>query len=138
MKSLTKKLLASAIAIAISGSNSALAQSPDIDEKTKRYHDILLKRPSSTPVFQRFQSSFLSKNNEADLLLFLENNAKSDSAADSQLLASYLLQKGMTKEALIAFDRAIKITPNNAGVHLTRAQCYAKIFNFDKAILRVW
>ncbi|GAA5496776.1 beta-barrel assembly-enhancing protease [Rubritalea halochordaticola] len=115
-------------------SDLANAEEIQLDQKLQRYHDILKKRPSSSALFQRFQNSWLAEHDETSLEQYLKDATKSGDAADHQIYAYYLLQKGQEKEAMEAFTKTLEIDKGNVDAWLNRSSCYAKLFDYDNAI----
>ena len=124
-------LLISALTLSTQQSGAEPAK---LNDKLAKYHSILLKRPSSSNLFQTFQTHWLAEKDEASLEKFLEQRAATGTTADRQIYAYLLLQKGLDNEALIAFSHSLESDPNNPQAWFERSRCYAKLLDFDHAI----
>lgn len=110
----------------------------EIDEKLERYHSVLLKRPESEKLFDKFQSSWLSNNDEKSLATFLKQKAEGDSPSASKMLyAKYLTQRGKDLQALDVLNSAITKDSSNETLALNRAKIYGRLLDFDKAIVDI-
>lgn len=114
-------------------SASSLAAAPP-SKKTERYYGILLKRPQSELVLDRFIDSWLENGTLDELEEFLKKRAASGSAVEWQALARYQIDRGERKAAMDSFNRALEIAPDNPGLLLARANLQAQALNFDAAI----
>jgi len=133
--SLLTLLLASSCTLTATAQEKAAAKTLQLDEKLSRYHQLLLKRPESTTLFQRFQTKWLASHDQEALALFLKTNAADGSASDKQLYSHYLLQQGNDLEALKLLTEVVKQDATNAQALYDRAKCYARVIDFEKAIL---
>ena len=130
-----KKIL---IACALSSFNvlplTAQSKSLTLDEKLTQYNEVLLKRPESSNLFEKFQTRFLSQYDDEALEKFLSDQAKA-SIAGKQVYGYYLSQQGRESDALDSLNAAIKQGTNVAQLYLDRAQVYSRMLNFEDAII---
>ena len=104
-------------------------------EKTKRYHKLLLKRPESATLFERFVGSWLDEASKEDLEKFLKDSATSGSAAEWRLLATYQNWMGREELALKAISNALKEDPQSKELFFTRAKLKARLLDFEGALI---
>ena len=105
-----------------------------IDGKLAKYHEVLLKRPESSNLFEKFQTQFLSTYDDEALEKFLDNQAKAG-IAGKQVYGYYLSQRGRESEALDILTAAIGQNGKIGQVYLDRAQVYSRMLNFDDAVV---
>jgi len=119
--------------------NGLYAQDVNLDEDTKlkKYHAVLLKRPESTNLFEKFYSNWLSKYSEESLERFLKKSTEVGKAADMQIYAYFMMQRGRELEALKVLTSAVELEGKNAQVYLDRAKVYSRLLDFDKAVVDV-
>lgn len=113
---------------------SSIADGVEIEGKLDKYHEILLKRPESANLFEKFQSQFLAEFSEKELDAFLKGEATGGKVSDMQVYASYLLQRGKENEALETLTGALKLEENRQ-VYLDRGRVHARGLAFDVALL---
>ena len=105
-----------------------------LNEKTKRYHQLLLKRPESATLFERFVNSWLDNGTKEDLETFLKSEAKSGTASEWRLLASYQDWMGREELALQAISSALEKEPNSSDLFFARAKLKARLLDFEGAL----
>ena len=104
------------------------------NEKALRYHGLLLRRPGSEVMFERFLGAWLDTGTKDGLEKFLSDGAKKGTAAEWQVLASYFLHGGRDEEALEALDAAVAKAEQDAELRITRAKLQARLLNFEAAL----
>lgn len=106
----------------------------ELDQKSARYHDMLLKKPESTAVLSRFIDAWLEQSNQAELADILKEKAASGGAADWRVLAAFYEFSGNDSEAIIALDAAVKADRADRSTRLARAKLLGKLLLFDRAL----
>lgn len=104
------------------------------NEKALRYHGLLLKRPESLIMFERFVEAWLDTGTKEELSEFLIDRAKEGGAVEWQVLAAFHAHGGEDEEALHALDRAVEKVPGDASLRITRAKLQARLLNFEAAL----
>lgn len=120
---------------------SARAQAPSgdapgPDEKTARYHGMLLKRPKPGAIFERFESAWMETGSLDSLKAFLQKRASAPAAAvaDGLVLGFFLSRQNEHEEAIAAFAKALEKEPGNADAWLLRAQAETRMMDFTTAL----
>ncbi|MGJ8654885.1 MAG: tetratricopeptide repeat protein [Akkermansiaceae bacterium] len=131
---MSKKLLIFLASCSLQLPSMAQVEAVQPDAKLLKYHTVLLKRPESTALFQRFQTAWLAQYPEQTLEKFLREQSV-DSAEGKQLLAYYLLQKGSDIEASKVLSKAIAEEAGNPQLLVDRARAYARLLEFNKALM---
>ncbi len=108
--------------------------SVELDEKSSRYHTMLLKKPESTAVLSRFIDAWLETADQAALTDILKAKAQAGGAADWRVLAAFYEFSGNDSEAIVALNAAVKAGPDDKTTRLARAKLLGKLLLFDKAI----
>ncbi len=134
-----KSTFLSLILLCSSTSHSIYAKEVNIDEDAKisKYHQVLMKRPESTVLFEKFYSNWLSKHSEESLEIFLKQRTAKGATADMQIYAYLMMQRGRDLEALKVLNSAVDLDAKNAQVFLDRAKVYSQLLDFEKAITDV-
>lgn len=102
-------------------------------EESGRYHNLLLKRPQSGPVLDRFIASWLETGTSESLLKFLQQ--RTASTEDLLVLALAYEHEGLEQEALQAYAAALAKEPASAAAAwLQRARLEARLLSFDDAL----
>ena len=104
------------------------------NEKAKRYHSLLLKKPGNATVFNRFVNTWLDTGTKKELKAWLEQSAKEGGAAEWRVLAALHEYLGEDEEALRALNEAVKQDENDASLRLARAKLQAKLLSFEAAL----
>ncbi len=109
---------------------------PEINDKAKRYHSVLLNRPNPGSIFDRFFDAWMATGTVDSLEAFLLTNAQANGAksADKLLLAFFHTRQGADDEALEAFDAALATDAGNAEAWFQKAKIEARLLRFDDAI----
>ena len=107
---------------------SLLAQS----EQASRYHDMLLKRPQTGLVLDRFIGAWLETGTSDSLASFLKQ--RNSSAADLLVLALFHEYEGREEDALKAYTAALTKDNQNASAWLQRAKLEARLLDFVPAL----
>jgi tetratricopeptide (TPR) repeat protein len=111
-----------------------LGTSAELDEKSSRYHTMLLKKPESTAVLSRFIDAWLETADQAALTDILKAKAQAGGAADWRVLAAFYEFSGNDSEAIVALNAAVKSSPDDKTTRLARAKLLGKLLLFDQAI----
>ena len=106
----------------------------DLDEKSARYHALLLKKPEANALVSRFLDAWLETADQPALLALLQQRADSGTAADWRVLAALSEFTGNDQAALTALDAAVKLTPDDPATRLARAKILAKLVRLDAAL----
>ena len=106
----------------------------EANAKAERYHKLLLKRPDSEILFERFVGAWLDTGTKEGLQLFLKEAAEEGGAAEWQLLANYLGYGGEDEAALKALNAAVEKAPKDEALRVTRAKLQARLLNFEGAL----
>lgn len=117
--------------------NGVTAVESLVDKKVLRYHSVLLKRPESSTLYERFQTGWLAQGDEASLEAFLTSSADNGGRAERQLLATFFMQRGMELKAVEVLSSALKLDDKHASVYLDRGKAYASLLDFEKAVADV-
>lgn len=113
---------------------SLTTQAVELDEKLTKYHKVLLKRPQSIKLFEKFQNQFLATYTDNELNEYLEKSSLEGGVVEKQLYAIFLTQRGDDNEALEVLNSANEIGANKQ-VLLERARVQARVLNFDLALI---
>ena len=123
------------LSLAFTFSLSLSAEISPPDPKVARYHQLLLKRPDSKTLFERFIDSWLDHESKENLETFLSESAQAGGASEWQLLATYFDYMGQEEKALEALSQALLITPDDAALLCSRAKLKARLLDFENALL---
>ncbi|MGJ8723203.1 MAG: hypothetical protein ACSHYB_01495 [Roseibacillus sp.] len=104
------------------------------NEKAERYHKLLLKRPDSGTLFERFVDSWLDTGSKEDLETFLQTGAKEGGAQEWRLLATYQDWMGREEQALAAMSAALEKEPESGALFFARAKLKARLLDFEGAL----
>ncbi|WP_411847626.1 tetratricopeptide repeat protein [Roseibacillus persicicus] len=104
------------------------------NEKAGRYHQLLLKRPESTTLFERFVDSWLDSDSKEDLEAFLKDSAAGGGAAEWRLLAAYQEWMGREEDAMEALDQALALDGENGELLMARAKLKSLMLDFEGAL----
>lgn len=106
------------------------------DEKTARYLEALLKRPSGGPLFERFYQSWLDQGTSAGLEAHLRQRADAPEAtpADAMLLGWFFAKRGEDNEAIARFRSALEKDPSNAAAWLEKAKAETRVLDLEAAL----
>jgi tetratricopeptide (TPR) repeat protein len=128
----------SAVYLCLLTTLGALA-APVIPSSAQKYLDVLQKRPQPDAVFERFYTAWLEEGTAAGLLEYLSAQASGARAAatDHLILALFHSHRGYDREALAAYDAALKLDAKNAGAWLERARIEARLLDFPVALTSV-
>ncbi|WP_411846644.1 tetratricopeptide repeat protein [Roseibacillus persicicus] len=107
---------------------------PKPNEKAGRYHLLLLKRPDSGTLFDRFVDSWLDTGSKEDLETFLQASAEEGGAAEWRLLATYQDWMGREEQALQAMSAALEKSPDSGDLFFARAKMKARLLDFEGAL----
>lgn len=102
--------------------------------KAERYYKLLLKRPGSKTIFERFHDAWLDEGTKDELGEFLVEEAKGGGAPENWVLGVFHRHSGQDQEALAALDRAVANEDGNPDLLMTRARMRARLLNFAEAI----
>ena len=97
------RLLLPVLLIAVCLSSTLPGQ--EVSEETKKYHQMLLRRPQAGLVYDRFYTAWLETGTPEELGAFLAK--QTGSAADALILALFHEQQGQEPEALKAYQAAV-------------------------------
>lgn len=101
-------------------------------EQATRYHEMLLKRPQTGLVLDRFIGAWLETGTPASLATFLKQ--RSSTAADLLVLALFHEYEGQEQDALKAYTEALTKDAQNASAWLQRAKLEARLLEFEPAL----
>lgn len=104
------------------------------NDKAKRYHALLLKRPGNPTVFSRFVDAWLDTGNKKNLKGWLEQAAKEGGVPEWRVLAALHEYLGEDEAALGALNEAVKRDEKDASLRLARAKLQAKLLSFEAAL----
>ena len=104
------------------------------NEKAERYHKLLLKRPDSGTLFERFVDSWLDTGSKEDLETFLKEGATNGGAQEWRLLATYQDYMGREEKALEAMSSALEKEPESGALFFARAKLKARLLDFEGAL----
>ncbi len=104
------------------------------NEKAKRYHTLLLKRPGNPTVFSRFVDAWLDTGDKKEMKAWLEESAKSGGGPEWRVLAAFHEYLGEDEAALDAFHQAVTKNDQDAALRLDRAKLHAKLLSFEAAL----
>lgn len=117
------------------GGMSSAQEADGPNEKAKRYHTLLLKRPGNPTVFSRFVDAWLDTGDKKEMKTWLEESAKAGGAAEWRVLAAFHEYLGEDEAALDAFNKAVKGDEKDAALRLARAKLHAKLLSFEAALV---
>lgn len=111
-----------------------LAAQEEVNVKAKRYHTLLLKRPESGTLFERFVSAWLDTGTKEGLVAYLRDSAEKGTAVEWRVLSAYLEYVGKDEEALEALNQAVEKDAKDGGLLIARAKLHARLLNFEAAL----
>ncbi len=100
----------------------------------ERYYTILLKRPETGYLFDRFVRTWLAEESPAALESFLREKATSGGVSEGLLLAFYFSHEGRNAEAISAFRNTLEAHPGTASILYEKARVEAATLDFDTAL----
>ena len=103
-------------------------------EKAARYHRLLVKRPESKIIYERFFDAWLDEGTKEGLEEFLSKRAGEGEVPDLWILANFHQQAGHDDKALEQLNLALGKEPENGGLLMARAKVNARLLQFEKAI----
>ncbi len=109
----------------------AAAEAPPA--KALKYHEVLLKRPSSETLFNRFFGAWIDEQDVDSLQAFLTARAANNGGADLAVLASFQLRRGNEDAALATFGKAIAALPQDFSLPMERAKIHLRRLEFESA-----
>ena len=114
-------------------------QTADSLSKAKRYHQLLIKRPSPGYLFDRFYDAWLDQDSAEGLqahLMAAVNESKDGqaTAANRLLLAFFYAKQGQNPASLEQFRQALQDDPGNPTVWYEKAVVEARTLNYESAI----
>ena len=121
------------LAHASSAQNEKEAALPN--EKSARYHQLLLKRPDSSTLFERFVDSWLDTGSKENLETFLKASAEAGNTPEWRLLATYQDWMGREEQALQAMTTALEKSPDSKELYFARAKLKSRLLDFEGALL---
>lgn len=110
------------------------ADSSEISDKSARYYKLLLKRPESSTLFERFVNSWLDEGSKEELEAYLKTEALAGNFQQWRLLGSYYEWTGQEDDALKALDTAIEQSPEELSLYTARAKLKARLLDFEGAL----
>ena len=112
------------------------AEEANLTEKTARYHQLLLERPQSNTLFERFLNAWLDTHSKEELETFLltEAQTNNDSPKHALLLTTFYQYLGQETKALAALNKAVLQHPQAKPLQLARAKLKAQLLDFDGAL----
>ncbi len=112
------------------------AQEPSVSSKTLKYHKVLVKRPNSGYLYDRFYGSWLEGGTVESLQAFLLAESRADTATtgDHLLLAFFYAKQGEDAKALEVFAKALQQDGSNAEAWLEKAKAEARTLDFETAL----
>ena len=115
---------------------TTLAEEIAENAKALKYHSVLVKRPSSGYLFDRFFAAWLEGGSVEGLEMFLEQRSAAAGAVtgDRLLLAFFHVKQGEDNQALKVFAEALEADPKNAEAWLEKARAEARTLDFDSAL----
>ncbi|WP_211325495.1 tetratricopeptide repeat protein [Roseimicrobium gellanilyticum] len=114
----------------------APAKTVSMPTEVVRYHEMLLRRPQTGVVFDRFYDTWLGLGSADEMKAFLEKRAGDPAAkaADHLVLALYFSRRGQDAPALKAYERALELEPKNAFAWADRAKLEARMQDIEGAL----
>ncbi|MGJ8723890.1 MAG: tetratricopeptide repeat protein [Roseibacillus sp.] len=110
------------------------APSPILPEKTTRYHELLLNRPDSSTLFERFLNAWLDTHSKEELETFLQKKAQDNSPKHALVLNTFHQWVGQETQALATLDQALLRNPDSSLLQLARAKLKAQLLDFEGAL----
>lgn len=105
----------------------------ELSSKTKKYLSILIKKPKSGILFDKFYQSWLETATSDELEEYLKK--KATGSIEYQLLLAYFYETtGNDAKALTALNTILKTSRNNPGIFYTRAKLELLTLDFKNAI----
>lgn len=129
-----KFLLIFCLFASLGATQSTAKEEATLNEKAARYHNLLLRRPDSGTLFERFVDSWLDSGSKEGLETFLTQGASEGGAPEWRLLATYLDWMGREEEALQAMSEALEKAPDDGTLFFARAKLKARLLNFEGAL----
>ncbi len=115
---------------------ATLAEEIAENAKALKYHSVLVKRPNSGYLFDRFFAAWLEGGSVEGLTMFLEERSAAAEAVtgDRLLLAFFHVKQGEDNKALEVFAKALEADPENAEAWLEKARAEARTLDFESAL----
>jgi predicted Zn-dependent protease len=101
--------------------------------KELKYHEVLLKKPSSETLFDRFFGAWIDEQDVDTLEAFLAARAANNGGADLSVFASFQLRRGSEDAALETFGKAITALPQDFSLRMERAKILLRRLEFESA-----
>lgn len=120
--------------IAATSLSSLADESIQPNEKAERYYKLLLKRPDSGTLFERFVDSWLDTGSKEDLESYLQSGADNGGVQEWRLLATYQDWMGREEQALAAMTSALEKEPESSALFFARAKLKARLLDFEGAL----
>ncbi|MDB4673765.1 tetratricopeptide repeat protein [Verrucomicrobiales bacterium] len=117
-------LLAGSFPISVEGASA----------KAERYHQLLLKRPGSATLLERFVDAWLDEGSKEELEEYLKESTSGGEASAWSVLASYQEWAGQEEAALAAMEEALLVKPGDPALLLARAKLRADLLDFEGAL----
>lgn len=104
-------------------------------EKAKKYHGVLVRRPSPGYLFDRFYNAWLDVGTLDSLEAFLQQRVAAEGGTPDRLLLAFFYSKhGDDKRSLEAFRQALEKDPGNAAAWYEKAVVEARTLDYETAI----
>lgn len=109
---------------------------PAVPAPAQRYLDILSKRPQPGTLFERFYAAWLEEGTVAEMQRFLEAQAAATGAPATAhlILAIFHAHRGNDPEALLCYQTALRLSPQNAGAWIECSRIEARMLDFAAAL----
>lgn len=122
--------------LALHLSAQAAPPSVPVPAPAQRYLEILTKRPQPGTMFEQLYAAWLEQGSSEGLGEFLAAKTKlsTASAADHLLLATFHAHRGNDREALAAYETALKLEPGNAPAWIEGSRLEARALEFSAAL----
>ncbi|MEM7385410.1 MAG: tetratricopeptide repeat protein, partial [Verrucomicrobiota bacterium] len=118
------------LALTLSGVNAQ-----EGNEKARKYHGVLKKRPSPSYLFDHFYNTWLDTDTLAGLETFLAGEIEADATTGNRLLLAFFHTKqGDNVKALEQFRKALEADPGNAETYFQKAVVEARTLDFQTAL----
>ena len=124
------------LAVLLPGQALLHAQAAAPEAQARRYHEMLLRRPQSGAVFDRFHAEWLKSGTTDSLQAYLELRcaATTATAADHLLLGVFYERQGNDASAVKAFATSLEKDATNAVAWLGRAKIEVRLLDFATAL----
>jgi tetratricopeptide (TPR) repeat protein len=121
------------LGIVIHGNSRSADEPRLLPEKAAKYHKLLLKRPQSGYLFDRFYNAWLDDAPATDLEAFLQQ-PNDGLLTNRVLLAFFYAKQGEESKALDAFRKVVAETKPTADVWYEKAMLESSLMNFEIAL----